>query len=309
MKLEDARWLRSALPHGRTLYRYYKDRYSLQLLRYAVPFETSVQALRASSVAGLLQKPRVRDVLARCDGRLSPSLLQQADGDPADECYVLSLGLWRGQQMSRDGCNLVLQLNFARSHDGPFRHLVRPEEGVDPFNYYAHPVLDDERRERRYTLAWSRIDVDLDAGEALIEEVQSDWVRWAAVAQRLASRFSEDAMLRRFGVRADAERMQRYQQMLLARHAAVWDEAMLSATLFFLREELGIRHIYYHTHASGQWLKRIRDRLPPRSLYTELPRRFCFRETDALPGFLARTRRIARMRKAHGDLRMHVLQV
>ena len=116
-------------------------------------------------------------------------------------------------------------------------------------------------------------------------------------------------MLRRFGVRADAERMQRYQQTLLARHAAVWDEAMLSATLFFLREELGIRHIYYHTHASGQWLKRIRDRLPPRSLYTELPRRFCFRETDALPGFLARTRRIARMRKAHGDLRMHVLQV
>lgn len=309
MKLDEARWLRAALPDGRTLYRYYKDRYSLQLLRYAVPCETSVQALRASSVAGLLQKPRVRDVLARCDGRLSPSLLQQADGDPSDECYVLSLGLWRGQQMSRDGCNLVLQLNFARSHDVPFRHLVRPEEGVDPFNFYAHPVLDDERRERRYTLAWSRIDVDLDAREALIEEVQSDWVRRAVAVQRYAMRLAAGTMLLRFGMDADAERLQRYRDTLLARHAAMWDEAMLSATLFFLREELGIRHIYYHTPASGQWLKRIHHRLPPRSLYTDLPRRFCFRETDELPGFLARSRRIARLRRVRGELRMHVLQV
>ena len=309
MKLDDIRWLRAALPRGRTLYRHYKDRYSLQLLRYAVPTVTPVQALRASSVAGLLQKPRVREVLARCDGRLSPALLRQADGDPQDECYLLSLGTWRDVQTSRGGCNLVLQLNFARSHDVPFRWLVRPEEGVDPFNHGGHPVLDDPRRERRYTLAWSRIDVDLDAGEALIEELQSDWVRRAAVAQRLAARFTAESMLRRFGVRADAERLQCYHQTLLARHAALWDEAMLSATLFFLREELGIRHIYYHTPASGQWLKRIRDQLPPRSLYSDLPRRFCFRETDALPGFLARSRRIARLRKAHREVRLQQLAV
>lgn len=309
MKLEEVRWLRAALPHGRTLYRYYKDRYSPQLLRYAVPATTPVQALRATSLAGLLQKPRVRELLARCDGRLSPALLQQADGDSADECYVLSLGAWRGVQTSRCGCNLVLQLNFARSHDAPFRHLVRPEEGVDPFNYGAHPVLDDVRRERRYTLAWSRIDVDLDAGEALVEEVQSDWVRQAVAVQRVASRLTVDTMRQRFGVNADAARMQRYRDALLARHAALWDEAMLSATLFFLREELGIRRIYYHTPASGQWLKGIRDRLPPRSLYTDLPRRFCFRETDAFPGFLARARRVARLRRAHPDLRLQVLQV
>lgn len=38
--------------------------------------------------------------------------------------------------------------------------------------------MDREQHERfRDTLAWSRIDFDFDTGEALIEEIQSDWVR------------------------------------------------------------------------------------------------------------------------------------
>jgi hypothetical protein len=81
-----------------------------------------------------------------------------------------------------------------------------------------------------------------------------------------------------------------------------WAEAMLAATIWFLREELGIKTIFYHTFDSGCRLKGIEDTLPPRSLYTVLPKKFCFEETDRLPGFLAlennkRMRRIKRENK------------
>ena len=63
---------------------------------------------------------------------------------------------------------------------------------------------------------------------------------------------------------------------------------MLAATIWFLREEIGISRIYYHTHEYGAQLKRIRWGLPPRSLYTSLPRRFCFERTEEAPEFLVR---------------------
>ena len=65
-----------------------------------------------------------------------------------------------------------------------------------------------------------------------------------------------------------------------------WPETMLTATLWFLLKELGIRTIFYHTHDSGSELKRIRDDFPPRSIYTDLPKKFCFRITHNGPLFI-----------------------
>ncbi len=56
--------------------------------------------------------------------------------------------------------------------------------------------------------------------------------------------------------------------------------------MWFLRTELGIRRIFYHTFDSGVKLNRIAGTRPPRSLYTRLPSRFCFRETCVPPSFL-----------------------
>ena len=61
-----------------------------------------------------------------------------------------------------------------------------------------------------------------------------------------------------------------------------------------------MRKIYYHTHASGARLKDIgHGRLPPKSVYTDLPRQFCFQEIEEGPGFVesACARRLRALRK------------
>jgi len=124
----------------------------------------------------------------------------------------------------------------------------------------------------------------MDRGEALIEEIQTDWIRYALFARRRALNASES--IRIYGTWMHRDRVIRYVDSILRRHEQTWDEAMLAATICFLREELGIGTIYYHTHESGARLKRIRNRLPPRSIYSRLPKRFCFAETDRRPAFL-----------------------
>lgn len=42
--------------------------------------------------------------------------------------------------------------------------------------YHGHPVRKDDVE----TLAWARIDLDFASNQALIEEIQSDWVKNAA---------------------------------------------------------------------------------------------------------------------------------
>ena len=60
----------------------------------------------------------------------------------------------------------------------------------------------------------------------------------------------------------------------------------MTATLWFLLEELGIKTIFFHTYESGVRLKQIKHGAPPRSIYTDLPRTFCFRTTHNGPAFL-----------------------
>ncbi len=70
----------------------------------------------------------------------------------------------------------------------------------------------------------------------------------------------------------------------------LWDEAMLAATVWFCRNQLGVRRIYYHAFENGNLFKRIERSHPPRSLYTTLPRRFCFKRTVEAPQMLRRCR-------------------
>jgi len=148
----------------RAVYPYYRDRYSIGLLRqlsrcHRRSEPLRVSALKKSPYAPLLQKPRVKTALARLGQQQFDDLFLAAhDHDPNQEHFVLTLGTWgserrserRYQQTSRPGFNLVLQLNFCREHDAYFGKL-----GGEPslFNYCGHPVS-----QVRNTLAWARID-------------------------------------------------------------------------------------------------------------------------------------------------------
>lgn len=302
----------ACLGDERKIFHYYRDRYSLgllrQLARQQAGGELPIALLRQSPYAGLLQKPRLRPLLASLGRQaLSEAHLLAHDYDPAQEAFVLGLGLWGGgtcrarsrQQTSRAGCNLVLQLNLSGRHD---RHYARLGVAPGHFNYRGHPVS----RERN-TLAWARIDLDWASGTALIEEIQSDWIRdvaWLAerVKAKLRSGVRPDAEARIYRLTCSNQTALTYCQRVLATYKPIWDEAMLLAALSFIREELGLAHVFYHSEQSGRVLKRITGNLPPRSIYIDLPRRFCFEPTRVFPAFLLREARVRKALAQHPDL-------
>ena len=297
MQLAEAREIIECLPKGKTRFYYFKDRYALLLLSLLVSGRTSKQSLRTSSFSNLLNKAVVKTALERNRTKhLSPQTFE-AVWPKYYECYFLSLGLWgakRGNwhQTSRPGYNLVLRLNFSSSHDVPYKKLIDPE-GKNPFSYFCHPI----DRSGMHTLAWSRLDIDLTKGEALIEEIQTDWIRDALTAKRYADRAQETIQF--YGIEMRADHVIRYVESVLEQHHKTWDEAMLAATVWFLRKELGVRTIYYHTHESGARLKNIHGCLPPRSVYTRLPRRFCFKPTAQRPSFIPGRARPARANRRY----------
>ena len=161
----------------------------------------------------------------------------------------------------------MLQLNFSMAHKRELARLVPNWSEYNRWSY--HPTAVDQE----LTLAWARIDLDLETGEALIEEIQSDWVRDAdAYAYRNKDNAEED--------------WDKYIEQVLKPETRKWPEAMLTAAVWFLAVEMGIRTIFYHTHESGSKLKRIGGSAPPRSLYTSLPKKFCFELTHNGPLFI-----------------------
>lgn len=321
MKKQQATEIIEILPKGRTIFRYFKNRYALELLGYFVGEGKTVGEVKKSAFGRLLQKPTLKELVSRLGrGRLTRADLQ-AQWPAQFEAYLLTLGLWgeRGlpwfYQTSRAGTNLVLQLNFSAKHDRPYQKHIQPGE-EDPFQYWGHPI----NRDGRHTLAWARIDLDFDSGEALIEEIQTDWIRLATRRRISVEAIEQDdeelqrvvqRSLERNGIGTGPRELERYITDVLAPHMGIWDEAVLFAAIWFLREEIGIRRIFYHTFDSGNWLKRIGSfRQPPRSLYTTLPRRFCFRECDETPKLLhqPRSRRV-RARQKHDPLRFFLLEI
>ena len=269
--------IRACLGDERTVFYYFRDRYAALLLEMAVGEGRSVQDLRRSPFAGLLNKPSVRTWLSR----LGKSRIERRDVEHLWEnpalAYRMTLGRWplegRGwskdyHQMTRRGHNLVLQLNFPISHNRALFSLVGREDAEGEV-CRSHPAAEDEM-----TLAWARLDIEMETGEALIEEIQSDWIRdvqFNAGIGRVLDRY-------RPWIRYADGPMQPY--------VRTWPETMLSAALWFLYHEMKVRRVFYHTYESGMRLKHLDDSQPPRSLYTELPRRFCFRRTHNGPLFL-----------------------
>jgi hypothetical protein len=318
MDREYANEILACLPQERTCFHYFKDRYALQLLGYAAGDGTSVEALRRSRYARLLNKPAVRQLLANCgDGRLDRQRIDSQWQAPLLP-FLLTVGLWgdkrrwQRNQTSRPGYNLVLRLNFSHDHDRRFERLFGPYYQDASLNgYWGHPVMKSgERRYYRQTLAWARLDVDLENGEALIEEIQTDWVREANDERRGLPACGNCKRKARNEYCHRVERARHYLDEVLQPYAAVWDEAMLSASLFFLREELGLSRVWYHTWHSGNALKGIGNHwAPPRSLYQTLPRRFCFGETDRMPQMLRNRASEKRLRRARVEPRFYQLDI
>lgn len=300
----------ACLPHGRTLFSYFRDRYALLMLSYAAERDPRVAKLKQSPFAPLLSKPLVKSALAqRGDGRVSIAELRDY-WQPGGQAFLLTLGRWGCDQdngwyqTSRAGWNLVLRLNFNRGHDRTLSQLLGTDRtGI--FNAHCHPVMKSGERDYfRETLAWARIDLDLERNEALIEEIQSDWVREANWEKS-----SAELGWRRRRSEADPAQLKRYVEEILRPYARVWEEAMLTAALRFILDEVGIRNIWYHSHQGGAALKRISGDLPPRSLYSRLPERFCFSKTEEAPRFLAETRRYRKTERRVGGVPWYRLQL
>jgi hypothetical protein len=298
MEMSLAQELIACLQNDSSYFYYYPDRYGVFLLGRAAERCPRIAELRSGPFAPLLHKPRLKALLARQgNGRVSADWLSYHDWDPAAEHYRLSLSTWNGErpcfhwaQTSRRGANLVLQLNFSADHVRRYRHLIRPEgeTGSGPFEYSGHPVS----RERE-TLAWVRLDLDWERGEALIEEVQTDWLRRARWASERARRWlaapaekRPQSLYRIVGQWTD---VLCYYEEWLAFHRRYWDEAALTAALWLIVEVLGLRRVWYHSWESGRLFKRCGE--PPRSLYTDLPRRFCFTPVDEAPALIANEKR------------------
>lgn len=176
MERAQAQEVIDCLPEGRTPFWYFRDRYALLLLAMLGDGVTKAD-LRHSAFRQLLDKAVVKSVFAAHRGRAAPRGAFEKAVFDSPENYSLGLTTWGDKndawsQTTRRGCSLVLQLNFPATHNVMYRRLVDPE-GKMPFACSSHPVA----RKRDITFAWSRIDVDLPRGEALVEEIQTDWLR------------------------------------------------------------------------------------------------------------------------------------
>ena len=300
MKYAEVQEIIDCLPKERTLFRYFKDAYAPMLLQQWIRKGKTIADVKQSPLSGLLQKQIVKNLLAE----LGRAHIKSADLELAWETevqnYLLTVGSW-GQkkpdnyyQTSRSGYNLVLQLNFSNQHDLIYRQLVKPEKDQN-FNYWAHPVLKRGRRSYyRETLAWARIDLDFSANESLIEEIQSDWVRHVEKSYQRAQKVLKFHYARGCNQRSCNcsvldwyKRVVIYYEDVLLPYTRIWDEAMLAACIQFIKKELGIDNIFYHSYETGGTLKKCH---PPRSLYSKLPRRFCFQSTPDAPEFLYQDR-------------------
>lgn len=265
-------------------FNYHRDEYALLLLGWSLDRPRKVHELKRSPYGRLLKKPGANRVLAHASGGMVCPEDFVAYG-PRGARYALSLGRWGDHdcddpgdlQLTRRGENLVVHVNFPAWHDAEYRRLVDPDL-EQPFAFDSHP-----RAEQGLTMSWARVDVDLHHGQALIEEIQSDWIRYAIDAYQDA-RGQVESQIEVDGLTVSTHAMIEYYETVLRPHARIWSELTLCATLWILRERLGIRDVWFHTF-DGSRLKG-EDCDPPRHLYSDLPRKFCFARTREAPHFL-----------------------
>lgn len=276
----------------RRLFHYYPGREAVELLCRRVGEEgCSVAELKKGHLGRLLEREPVRSALAGwSDGWVSQNRLNMLQ-PPYPYCFRLNFLDWgcerkagaRYCQLSRPGWNLVIQLNFDSRH--------WPGEPVYSYDDEDWDPAEREHPSFWYTLAWARVDISRDLDVALIEELQSDWYTDPS-GIRLGRKGYEYHLgdCRAFWYDRAGQRRSSTNNTDLC--YPYWSEAMLLATIQLLWQELGISRIFYHTWETGKQLKHCN---PPRSVYSRLPRRFCFQLTREHPPFLAK--RLRRMRK------------
>lgn len=136
----------ASIAEGEAVFRYFKDRYALQLLAYAATEGRSLSELRRGRFRPLLQKPAVRRILAgRGESGVGWELLD-SHFPAGTEDYVLTFGLWGEErastswfQTTRPGLNVVVQLNFPVAHDRAYQRYIEPRD-EDPFEVVLHPI-------------------------------------------------------------------------------------------------------------------------------------------------------------------------
>jgi len=138
----------TCLKGERTLFRYQRDGYALQLLRDYIGTGMKITELRQSPYAQLLQKPVVKSALALAGtGLLKPQHIDWTAGELAGLNFVLTLDQWGTErnsqryyhQLSRTGYQLVLQLNFANDHQQQYQQWIKAAACAE-FSSWSHPV-------------------------------------------------------------------------------------------------------------------------------------------------------------------------
>ena len=289
MSLQEVEELLDTLKGSRTLFYYFANRYAIILLSYFIQQGLPIKDIKKSPFQPLLGKEPIKKFIAQ-SGKKDLSALDLETLWPLNPLkYILTLDYWGENekywddyyQTSRPGTNIVLQLNFTNEHRQQFNKLLSPN--TNTFQRTWHPIA-----KAYHTLAWSRIDFPQNMEYALIEEIQNDWLREALECkQELDGASDKKEVLLDYGIDSTPEKFYQYYNNILAPHRALWDQAMLTATILFLRQELGIKKIYYHTFESGNFLKQLQFQYPPKSLYTTLPKKFCFQKTAIVPEFLS----------------------
>lgn len=297
MKKETLQYVLDVLPKGRIPFYYFKDYYAIQLLSQIVNTGTNqVGSIRKTPFAKLLDRPLIKNGLKQWgDGKLSKDRLAMLF-EPSAPMYRISWSSWgttdknwRWGQISRKGYNLVVQLNFNNVHNKDYHALFEKVLYKDhPFKADDHPT----QAGREMTIAWARVDLAEDFSYALIEEIQNDWIRFAK--EEVYTYYSwylddnnkiQSKKIAKCHHGFPLEDFKQYFNQYLKPLEKIWAEAMLAATIQFLWDEIGVDRIFYHTHETGA---RLKDCTPPRSIYTKLPKKFCFQETEDFPAFLGK---------------------
>lgn len=307
MKREAVKEVIACLGNDRKIFHYFKDRYCLDMIEFEMNRRgvdsLLVHELKSGSLRQFVQKPIVAEALKQCGGGklggYELDLVRPIQQIP----FVLTLANWGEEgsdwdQTTRNQCNLVLQLNFDGGHVGEYNRRINPDDSYGPFEFWGHPVVEEQRK----TLSWIRMDIDLDSGEVLIEEIQNDWLRFAQRAfQRVKYRRSKSPSIKPKDVideiKGNYEDLEHYVERTLKPYREIWAEASMLAAIKFIREELGITSIYYHSFDTGKRIKKVCGS-PPRSMYTQLPKKFGFELTDQAPEFLQRDKYSRRCIKA-----------